>query len=221
MYNIALTGSTYSGKKTVLKQFKAMEIPIFDADVATKIILHYHNDVNEKIRKKFGPKAYEIGFLNSQFFTSDKMIIDLLNLVSDNLREYYIRFIAKHPNASYTIFKCSYLFESGFNKWKETELNITDGILAKHFITSSDRSFFDAVINVWAPIDVRIFRTYSDTVTMKLGNEYDPNKKKELATFNIHSYDDVDLFHQVEKVHQHILAGDFNKKVELINLKSA
>lgn len=232
MFKIALTGSTLSGKKTVANMFKSMNIPVFDADVAMKFLIHFDSSIIRKIKNEFGSNAYEVGFLNERFFRDDDQIRKLLSFTKTDIQEIYHKFHTRHmqSNAPYTIFKSSCFFEMDLNNWKETRLEIGNSDKAKFTfggISFGDKPsmkeeavfFFDAVINAYTPIDIRKYRNLqlekSFKKTYNFDRELNPATKKAASTFSIDSFADKNLLEQVEKIHYTII--NKNKKSDVTN----
>lgn len=188
MLKIALTGSTLSGKNTVLKEFEMFGIPIFDADIATKFLIHYNTNIINSINKKFGERAYKVGFLDKKFFDTDDKVDNLLSIVQNDLLYFYSEFIRRNNNpfAHFSIFKCSYYFERNLDNFKQNRIiSISDD----NNSVNSDEFFFDGSINVYTPSDIREFRSYARSKTsFSSMNEIPGENKKKAATFNIDSY---------------------------------
>ncbi len=195
MIKIALTGSKLSGKNTACEYFKNMGIPVFDADTTLKLVMHYNHNVNYKINRKFGPKAFEIGFISKNFFNTDEKLKQLIKLCEEELIDYYIKFNNKHKDSPYTIFKCSFLFESDLSSYKETRYDLSGGRnkMTNEFI-------FDSIINIWAPVDIRVLRANSKNVNLMLNKEFDTAIKKKLSTFNIESTAGSNIQKQIDDI---------------------
>ncbi len=192
MLKIGLTGNKYSGKNTVIKYFKTLNVPVFDADVITRFILNYNSQVLVKVKERFPNNITASGFFDSQKFDTESKIEELLDIIEFDMIEAYNRWLLKHKDEEYTIFKSSVLFERGLNK------------------------NFDKIINVFCPLRMRAERyegtslayvnkhTLMDTMRQEM-DEYTKNNKSDHV---IHNYDtSLSLDTQIYDFHSHIITN--------------
>ena len=190
MIKVALTGNRYSGKKTVLKYFKSLDVPIFDSDTVLKFIINYNNQAISKIKSEFGDGVIRYGALDTQQFDTDLKIDRLFDIVEYDMIEAYNRWLLKYSMYKYTIFKSSILYERR---------------LAGNF---------DHVINVFCPLKLRVDRYVNAsncknkwTVMSSMSEELDEYEKNTKSDYVIHNYDDITpLDNQIEFIHKELLA---------------
>jgi len=183
MLKIGLTGNRYSGKKTISKIFKSINIPVFDADIVLKLLLNYNNSVKSKIGMlcEFSSEEfYTNGFLDPLKINSDDFI-DIIKIAEFELKKEYEKFNLKNSSALYTIFKSSILFESDL--YKHMDYNIS--IFAPKNIRNERCKFLTGLKN--------------ETVLNNMGNEFDDLEKNKNSKFIIHNYDNyrTDIITQI------------------------
>jgi len=220
MIKIGLTGSRYSGKDRICKLFKQISIPVFNADVVLKFLLNNNKEVISKIRKDIGNCVFNsIDETNNSFdlkTISHMGAFDkIVNETEFELFKAYAKFQLKNKQSIYTIFHSSILFERGW--YKNMDFNI----------------------NVFAPNNDRLERCKNSTnltflqMYDKLNCEMDPIEKNNLSTYIIHNYNydhpeilrmKGDILKQVEIIDQKIInrylidESEKNRKVVVINL---
>ena len=187
MKSIALTGSKFSGKSTVAKEFKKLGIPVFDGDLAIKFLLNYVNSTKDKVIKKFGNNSYFGYRVNSSILDKTSDVYELLSCTELKIFDLYFNWRKKMfldiEIPKYVIFMSSVIYEQKL----------------KHN--------FDKVISVYCPLEDRLDRInnndYQDA--FKLNNEYNPILKNEKSDYVIHNYDNHDITKQVLNVHNQII----------------
>ncbi len=198
MLKIGLTGNRFSGKNTIAKQFKAIGVPVFDADVILKFIINYNNQVFISLQKEFGDDISNLGLIDSHKFNNDEKMNRLFDIVEYDMWEAYNRWVLKHSLQPYIIFKSSIIFERDL------------------------KNNFDKIINVFCPSKVRADRYAQSSqaglnkwsVLEVMKQEMDEYTKNELSDFIIHNYDEISpLVNQIKHIHTDILdISNKNKK---------
>jgi len=138
MKKIGLTGGIGSGKTTISKVFKILEIPVYNSDEVAKHILSKNKLVRKKIVKHFG----------KQVLTKEKIDNKKISKIIFNQQE-KLNFINSiiHP-----------LVKSDFNNWCEEQKSkyiIKESAII--YKSNSDKEL-DYVIFVKAPLETRIKR---------------------------------------------------------------
>lgn len=184
MLKVGLSGNLCSGYDEVAEQFKKIGVPIFDADVVLKFMIHYDEVISKDIRIKFGEGAFKNGFLNEKAFNSIEKINLLLDLVNVQIIKLYEKFRVKHKLAPYTIFKSALLFEKEF----DSSMNFT--------------------ITTFAPADERVLRLreleglpFYEAYSL-IQNGPDDFIKNNLSTYVIHNYEEsaMTLKSQIDRI---------------------
>jgi dephospho-CoA kinase len=187
MYKVGLTGNLCSGYEDVAIQFQKLGVPVFDADIVSKFMIHYDEFISREIRIQFGESAFQHGFLNEKAFNSTTKLELLLDTINKKLMQSWERFRLKHIDSEYVIFKYALLFER-----------------------SIDNSM-DYTICSFMPKDERILRLkeseglpFIEAYSL-IDNGPDDIQKNKLATYIIHNYSEAQsLETQVSWVHKKI-----------------
>ncbi len=169
VFEVALTGSRFSGKDSVARHFRRIGVPVFDADTVLKFILNHRSYIDDSVKSNIGSHIYTNGFLDSHKIKSDSEFDKLLDIVEFELFEAF-DFFKTRNDKSYVIFMSSLIYERNYD------------------------TKFDYVVNVFAPKGIRLSRakeaisggyiTYVDL----LKNEIPELEKNDKSDFVIHSY---------------------------------
>ena len=116
MIKLGLTSNKYSGLDDVASIFKSISIPVFDADVLVKFLLHYNFEISHSIRVALGSKYFLSTDLDFMAIKRDGKFDDIVDIIETEVFSSFKKFQTKHANSVYVIFKSSILFESGWNK---------------------------------------------------------------------------------------------------------
>jgi dephospho-CoA kinase len=116
MTKLGLTANRYSGLDSVARIFKSISIPVFDADVLVKFLLHYNFEINHNIRVALGSKYFNSTDLDFLAIKRDGKFDHIVDIIETEVFSAFKKFQNKHANSIYTVFKSSILFESGWNK---------------------------------------------------------------------------------------------------------
>lgn len=137
MITLGLTGNRYSGKSTVVNEFKRIGIPVFDADLILRFILNYNYELLGSIKRELGDDLFLPHSKNElilDFRHMDKVNFDkVIDFIEPDIFKSYARFNSKIKNAGgiYTIFNSSILFERNWNTKLDMVINV--------FSSDSDR----------------------------------------------------------------------------------
>lgn len=204
MLKIGLTGNRYSGKDTVAKLFKQMLVPVFEADVVVKFIVSQNEEVKEKMRLRFGDRAYdEREIFVGGIIKTDADFNHFVESVEFELRRAYDNFRIANKQSIYTVFKSSILFESGWNV------------------------FMDKNICVFCPKKERMARANRTTglsiskLKKLLSGEMDDTTKNGLADYVVHNYETnffADTITEINNIDCHIVDEAVSKKQKEVSI---
>ena len=191
MIVVGLTGGIGSGKTTILKMFRDLEIDCYIADVEAKKLMNSSKKIKKKLIEEFGKDAYTANGLNRKFIANivfknpDRLKI-LNSIVHPRVHKHFKKFVKK-SKSSYVIYENAILFE-----------------------TKGDKKC-DFIITVTAPIDVRIDRILARDTTTKvdilnrMNNQFSDEEKISKSDFVINNIDLKETQKEVIKIHSKIL----------------
>lgn len=117
MIRVGLTGGIGSGKTTVARVFRALGIPVFEADVEGRRLLAEDHQVINAIESRFGPQVLQGGVVDRAVlativFKNADALIDLNAIVHPAVRESFRRW-TDQQQAPYVMMEAAILVESG------------------------------------------------------------------------------------------------------------
>jgi dephospho-CoA kinase len=192
MLKVGVTGGIGSGKSTVCKLFKCLEVPVFDADETGRILLAEDAEVITEVKNIFGETIIVNGKPDRKkiaeiVFADKKKLARLNAVIHPAVRKNFTAW-TEAQQTPYAIYEAAILFETGLYK----QLDIT--------------------VLVTAPEPLRIKRVMQRdgideaTVKARIKNQWSDEEKKKLADLVIIN-DDIDsLVPQVMDVHNRIIA---------------
>lgn len=191
MVVVGLTGGIGSGKTTVAKEFEAIGIPVYIADIEAKALMLRSKIIKRKLIQLFGDQVYVNGALNKSLIAkvifNDKEALQKMNaIIHPRVALHFKKWVQKQ-NAIYVIKEVAILFENGGNK------------------------LCDFVITVTAPKDIRIERVLSRDNTTKakveaiMNNQWDDARKIKFSDFVINNINLNDTQKQVQRIHFEIM----------------
>lgn len=118
MLKVGITGGIGSGKTTVCRIFKALGIPVYDADREAKNLMNTHLDLVNAIKAAFGNEAYGAdGMLDRQYLASrvfnDEQALAQLNAIVHPVVIQAANDWAAAQDAAYTVKEAALMFQSG------------------------------------------------------------------------------------------------------------
>jgi dephospho-CoA kinase len=190
---IGLTGGIGAGKTTVAKVFKALGIPVFNADEVAKELMQNNPVIKTQLLTTFGEQVYlATGELNKTYLAGivfkDAYQLELLNAIVHPVSIQAAKDWAATQSAPYVIKEAALLFEAG----------ATDGLTA--------------IIGVAAPLNLRIQRVMQRDacskieVEQRLHHQISDTIKLKLCDWVIDNNDQDLIIPQVLKIHEAILA---------------
>ncbi len=191
MIIVGLTGGIGSGKTTVAKQFEALGIPVYIADVEAKKLMHKSKVIKRKLIQLFGKEAYVNGVLNKHFIAdiifNDKTYLQKMNaIIHPRVARHFEKWILKQ-DAFYIIKEVAILFENG------------------------GHTACDYIITVTAPKNLRIKRllmrenTTENKILAIMKNQWSDEEKIKHSHYVIDNIDIVSTKNQVVMIHEDIL----------------
>ena len=188
---IGITGGIGSGKTFICQLFKALGVPVYNADDEAKKLMNGDPRIRERLIAEFGDATYkdnqlDRAFLASQVF-SDKTKLDRLNSIVHPIVIQAAKDWADQQKSRYSLKEAALLFESG--SYKE----------------------LDYTILVTAPLELRIERVMQrDAVTEqqvreRINKQLSDEEKLKLADFVIVNDGVTPLLPQVWTLHQKFL----------------
>ncbi len=172
MLKIGLTGGIGVGKTTVAKIFESFGIPVFYSDIESKALM-FDAQIRSHVVDLFGKESYDSNQLNKkhiadQLFVDPKKRNSLEAILYPRVREEFQKWASKQKTP-YVINESALIFEK----------NIA--------------SYFDKIILVKAPLDLRIKRvlerdsTTESEVKNRIALQEQTSKNEKLSDFAINN----------------------------------
>lgn len=140
LLKVGVTGGIGSGKSLICSIFSHLGIPVYDSDQRAKRLMIADEKIVKEIKKIFGAESYDpAGQLNRNHiaglvFNNKENLAKLNGIVHPRVAVHFKEWCDAQLHNSYVIKEAALMFESGANK------------------------ALDVVINVSAPLDLRISR---------------------------------------------------------------
>ena len=190
---IGLTGGIGAGKTTVAKVFKALGIPVFNADEVAKELMHTNPVIKNQLLTTFGERVYlSSGALDKDYLAGivfkDAYQLELLNAIVHPVTIQAAKDWAATQSAPYVIKEAALLFEAG----------ATDVLTA--------------IIGVASPLNLRIQRVMQRDacskieVEQRMRHQISDTIKLKLCDWVIDNNDQDLIIPQVLKIQEAILA---------------
>ncbi|MBR5029102.1 MAG: dephospho-CoA kinase [Bacteroidales bacterium] len=171
---MALTGGMGSGKTTVLQCFEELGVPCFCAD---SVAADYYNDKTfcQKLRGIFGDGIFAADgtpdkkAIAAVVFADKKQLQRLNALVHPMVMHDFEIWYGKHSAQPYVLFESAIVFESNL------------------------QGFFDKIICVCAPLDLRIRRilrrdnTSEELARTRIAHQIDDEERKQRSNYIINN----------------------------------
>jgi dephospho-CoA kinase len=191
MLKVAVTGGIGSGKSMVCSLFEKLCIPVFYADDVAKTLLDSDIEIREMLIKNFGTGIFDTNFkLNrtkfaSIIFNNKKALSTTNEIVHPVVRKEFNSW-AEHQNSPYVIQEAALIFESGQSE------------------------YFDKIITVSAPVEIRIERVMKrdniarEKVLERIKNQLDEEIKCKQSDFIIVNDSKQMLLPQIINIHNNL-----------------
>tara|TARA_B100001059_G_scaffold236718_1_gene289368 strand:- start:4705 stop:5301 length:597 start_codon:yes stop_codon:yes gene_type:complete len=193
---LGLTGGIGSGKTTVAKIFKSLDVPVYNADQAAKILMNTSKELKHKIKQLLGEDAYKQNELNKEFI-SEKIFNNKVLLTNINA--------LVHPEVTLD-----------FNSWLsiQTSAYVVKEVAVLFETAAEDQ--FDYILTVTAPEALRIKRiierdhTSLAKIKAVMSNQLQDSEKTAKSHFMILNIDWDDTQKQVYDIHNTIHKEVYN-----------
>ena len=186
MKRIGITGGIGAGKSLVAEIIKAMGYPVYNSDERAKELTDSNPKIKEGLIHLFGEEIYQNDTLN-------KFALAQAIFSNESLREKVNALI--HP-----------IVREDFNLWALAQNNsLVFNESAILFETGSFKNF-DAIILVYAPIELRIQRIMKrdncseNEVLKRMNSQFSDEEKYQLTEFRVLNDEQTPLLVQVEKI---------------------
>ncbi|SNQ42023.1 dephospho-CoA kinase [Cellulophaga lytica] len=184
---VGLTGGIGSGKSTAAKMFADLGVPVYNSDTEAKKLMHTSANVKEQIIQLLGAEAYKNGVLNREYiaqkvFSNANLLEQLNAIVHPAVRIHFLEW-AEKQNAPYVIQESAIIFEN------------------------NNQDFYDYIILVTAPLEVRIDRilkrdnTTREKILSRMDNQWTDKKKEKMSDFMLINEDIVKLKLKIREIH--------------------
>lgn len=190
---VGITGGIGSGKSTVCEIFKTLGIAVYQADDRAKHLMQTDAELIASIKAEFGSETYQNGTLNRPFLA--KLIF------SDAEKTKKINSLV-HPAVA-----------KDFQAWVEDQNSPYVLKEAALMIESGSYQQLDVLINVFAPIDIRIQRIQKrdpqrsiEEIKGIIDKQVSEEKREEVADIIIRNDGDELLIPQVLAIHQQLIS---------------
>ena len=186
MKRIGITGGIGAGKSLVAEIIKAMGYPVYNSDERAKELTESNPKIKEGLIHLFGEEIYQNDTLN-KFALAQAIFSD------ESFREKVNALI--HP-----------IVREDFNLWALAQNNsLVFNESAILFETGSYKNF-DAIILVFAPIELRIQRIMKrdncseNEVLKRMNSQFSDEEKYQLTEFRVLNDEQTPLLEQVEEI---------------------
>ncbi len=194
MRKIGVTGGIGSGKTLVCDVFRALRVPVYEADREARRLMEQDPSLRKHIKELIGKEAFLEGKLNrshiaSRVFEDPETLQALNNMVHPAVHQDFQQWCQKQTSAHYVIEEAAVLYESG-----------------------GDR-FMDAVVLVYAPEELRMERVMKRDgvsgrqVQNRMKHQIPDEEKRKWADHIIFNENQQMILPQIVDLHQHFMAG--------------
>jgi dephospho-CoA kinase len=190
MLKVGLTGGIGSGKTVVCKVFEALHVPVYNADLAARNLLHNSKGLAEKVIVHFGPSIcqkngdIDRSRLGEVVFKDASSLAALNAILHPAVNEDFSLWLGDKAGHDYIIKEAAILFESG--SYKD----------------------MDCIISVYAGLDVRKQRVVErdgltpDQFMLRESNQMEEEVKCKKADYVIDNQGAQPILPQVLKIHE-------------------
>lgn len=184
---LGVTGGIGSGKSTVSKLLTLYGVPVYVADVESKILTANSPVIRTRLINAFGKELYQDSILNKQLFANiifnDSNKLALANsIIHPEVEKHFREWCLKYSNYPIVAQESAILFESGFN------------------------TLVDKIVMVYTPLEERIERVMRrdnisrERVLERINSQMSDEEKAQKADFIIRNDEEVFLIPQVESL---------------------
>ena len=193
MIKAGVTGGIGSGKTIICRAFETLGVPVYNADLAARLLTDSQPEIRERLMELFGEDIYDGDTLNRPLFASivfrnKKMLESANRIIHPWVKLDFSRWALDHQDCDYVIEEAAILFESGSN------------------------ALVDKCITVISPIGLRIRRLMNrpgmtlERIEDVMANQWSDEKKTAASDFVIKN-DEMNLvLPQILLIHKSLKA---------------
>ena len=128
---VGITGGIGSGKSTVCKIFRLLNVPVFEADEVAKKLYNTNEAIKSGLIRLFGENIYtpngalDRKKLAAEIFNNKLHLGKVNALVHPVVRDEFAIWLKQNKNEPYVIHEAAILFESGFYKMMDSTILVT------------------------------------------------------------------------------------------------
>lgn len=196
MIKIGITGGIGSGKSYISHLLEDMNIPIYNADNKAKCLMVSDEGIRSGLVALLGEEVYKDGVLNkpllaSYLFSDPAHVAQINSIVHPRVKEDFAAWAQRQTGYEIAGIESAILYEAGFE------------------------DTVDAVLMVYAPVDLRVQRAmYRDgaseeQVRARIAAQMDDEEKRRRAHFTIVNDGVLPLIPQLTKVIELLKAEKF------------
>ena len=192
MIIVGLTGGIGSGKTTMAGFFKALEVPVYVADIEAKKLMNTSEYLKSRITSLLGAEAYKDGTLNrayvaSKVFTNEDLLGKLNKIVHPAVKDHFEMW-ASDQKSPYVIKEVAILFENGGHRECDLTILVTSPKNARlKRVMKRDKSSKKDVIN-------------------RMNAQWPDNRKIAMADILLENINLEESKEAVGRIHTHIIA---------------
>lgn len=186
---VGVTGGIGSGKSLICDTFRHLGVPVFIADIESKILVNTNSNLRQKLVAAFGEDTYTPYGINKErmsalIFYNIDALRTMNSIVHPFLKERFHQWLEQNSKKDYSIMEAAILFESG-----------------------SDKEV-DKIVTVFAPEEIRIKRVMErdgmtiDRVKSRMRNQMGEEEKIKRSDYVIVNDGNQMVLPQVLKLHQ-------------------
>ncbi len=179
MIKAGITGGIGSGKTIICRAFESLGVPVYNADLAARLLTDSQPEIRERLMELFGEGIYDGDTLNRPLFASivfrNKEMLESANrIIHPWVKHDFSRWVQDHQDCDYVIEEAAILFESGSN------------------------ALVDVCITVISPVGLRIRRLMNrpgmtlERIEDVMANQWSDEKKTAASDFVINN-DEMNL----------------------------
>lgn len=192
MVKVGITGGIGSGKSVICSVFNKLGIPVFSADNAAKVLMEKNQLVKSRLIALLGDDIYlENGALHRNkmagIIFNDQIALRKVNEIVHPVVRNEFNSWAKKQTSAYVVQEAAILFESG------------------------QSGYFDKIVLVIAPLELRIKRvmqrdnTTREKVLERMKNQWADEKKIEQSDFVVLNDNSAMVLPQILEIHQKLI----------------
>lgn len=193
---IGVTGGIGSGKSLVCKIFSHLSTPVYDSDVRAKWLMNNDPIIRESLIEVFGQESFtpesslNRDYIAKKVFNNQDNLLKLNKIVHPRVAIDFDKWCLRHQNSAYVIKEAALMFESGAYKT------------------------LDLVINVSAPLDLRIkrvlkrdpFRSKEEVLSI-IDKQMSEEDRIEKSNEVIYNDENRMVIPQVLRLHEFLVTG--------------